>query len=294
MADETYALLVHGGYVGEQDHNWVSAESMALTARILELGRTQLLSGASAVEAVVAAIMAFEDSGLTDAGRGSFQNSEGFVETDASVMEGSTGKSGAVAGMTRIKNPIAAAQLVMTTTPHVFFAGRSGEETLIKLGAETIDDPRGYYRPIAWPAPSTESHGTVGAVALDKTGVLAAGTSTGGTHGKLAGRVGDSPVIGASTYATPDFAFSATGAGEVFIKLGVTRDIVARATYLNEPLRSATDYVVKELIGRAERSRGAVIALSRRGERVVSSTGYGVLHGFVSSTHEPTVALEAT
>ncbi len=114
---------------------------------------------------------------------------------------------------------------------------------------------------------------------MDSRGILAAGTSTGGTYGKMPGRVGDSPIIGASTFATERFAFSSTGAGEHFIRRGATRDIVARVTYLGESLEQATHHVLG-LIANEDRSRGAIIAISRDGDVVVRSTGYGILHGF--------------
>jgi L-asparaginase / beta-aspartyl-peptidase len=142
------------------------------------------------------------------------------------------------------------------------------------------------------PQAKTQGHGTVGAVALDRCGVLAAGTSTGGTYGKMPGRVGDSPIIGASTFANEQVALSTTGAGEFFIKRGATRDIAARVSYLHVSLQSAADTVIKDLIGKADHSRGAVIAISRDGDIVFSSTGYGLLHGYATEKLAPTVAVK--
>jgi isoaspartyl peptidase/L-asparaginase-like protein (Ntn-hydrolase superfamily) len=287
-----YTILVHGGYVSQALDNWTSAGVVQLTQDIVTRARADLAAGGHALDVVVLAIAAFEDSGLADAGKGSFVNSAGFVETDASVMVGATGRSGAVAAMQTLKNPIIAARLVMEKTPHVLFVGGAGEETLLRLGAERVPDPKTYFTPIPWPDAGRTSHGTVGAVALDRCGVLAAGTSTGGTFNKMPGRVGDSPIIGASTFADDRLALSATGAGEYFIKRGATRDIAARVRYLGMSLEEAADYVVKELIGREDGSRGAVIAISVDGEIVLSSTGFGALHGYATERIAPRVGIE--
>jgi beta-aspartyl-peptidase (threonine type) len=132
--------------------------------------------------------------------------------------------------------------------------------------------------------------GTVGAVAMDSRGLLAAGTSTGGTYGKMPGRVGDTPIVGASTLATERFAFSSTGAGEHFVRRGATRDIAARVTYLGESLEQATQHMLG-LIANEDRSRGAIIAISKGGEVVVRSTGYGILHGFADDEAEAEAAV---
>ena len=200
--------------MGEEHPDWPDAAVRELTRQIVTRGRDRLALGAAALDVVVESIVAFENSGQTDSGKGSFENSAGFVETDASLMLGSTGRSGAVAAMQRLKNPIVAARLVMDKTPHVLFVGAAGEQTLIGLGAEVVADPKAYFKPVAEPeATKPQGHGTVGAVALDRCGVLAAGTSTGGTYGKMPGRVGDSPIVGASTFANEQVALSATAPG---------------------------------------------------------------------------------
>ena len=289
-AQERHALLLHGGILEYAEE--VNDSHKALLARLLAEGRTQLAAGKSALDVVVEAIAAMEDSGLMDAGKGSIVNSEGFTETDASLMNGSDAHSGAVAGMQKIKNPIRAARLVMDKTRHVLFVGSAGESTLARLGAETIDPARYYQEYVPPPRPAADSapkHGTVGAVALDRCGHLAAGTSTGGWPGKLPGRVGDSPIIGASTFANARVGLSATGVGEYFIKRAATRDIAARVEYLGQPLREATDHVVKKLIGAEDKAPGAVIALAADGTVVVSSNSYGILWGDVSNSREPRV-----
>jgi L-asparaginase / beta-aspartyl-peptidase len=292
-SNRQYTIAVHGGYVGEAHPDWPDAAVQQLVKRVVAQGRERLAAGESALDVVVESIVAFEDSGQLDAGKGSFENSAGFVETDASLMLGSTQASGAVAAIQRLKNPILAARLVMEKTPHVLFVGAAGEQTLIGLGAEVLPDPKSYYKPVAEPeATKNPPHGTVGAVAMDRCGVLAAGTSTGGTYGKMPGRVGDSPIIGASTFANEEVALSSTGAGEYFIKRGATRDIAARVAYLHLPLQRAADVVIKDLIGKQDHSRGAVIAISRSGEIVFSSTGYGLLHGYATQDLAPAVAVK--
>lgn len=290
LRSRRYMVLVHGGYVGSADDAWVTGEVLALTRQIVDAARERLARGCCALDVVVEAIKSFEDSGLTDAGRGSYRNLDGIVEMDASLMVGDTGATGAVAGVTKIKNPIAAARLVMERTPHVLLAGTSGEQSLIQLGAEVVPDPGTYFVPVRSPQEAADRVGTVGAIAMDGHGLLAAGTSTGGTYGKMPGRVGDTPIVGASTFATERLAFSATGAGEHFIRRGATRDIAARVTYLGESLEQATAHVLG-LIANEDRSRGAIIAISREGDVVVRSTGYGILHGFAGDEAEARVGV---
>lgn len=288
----TWALVLHGGYLDYEEE--VTSAHRALLARLLEEGNRSLSNGASALDAVSAAIRAMEDSGLLDAGKGSIVNTEGFTETDASIMDGATGRSGAVAAMQRVRNPILAARVVMDKTKHVLLVGATGEQSLRKLGAEMVEPSSWYQEYVPAPKPVERKHGTVGAAALDRCGHLAAGTSTGGWPGKLPGRVGDSPIIGASTYADTRVALSATGVGEYFIKRAATRDIAMRVQYLGHPLKAAADHVVKTLIGGEDKAEGAVIALGADGEVVINSNGYGILWGAVgaglpatSGTREP-------
>ncbi len=293
---EGFTLVLHGGYLDYEEE--VGPPHRALFRRLLKAGGEQLAKGGSALDVVMDSIAALEDSGILDAGRGSIVNTAGFTETDASLMDGRSGRSGAVAAMQRLKNPIKAARLVMDKTEHVLFAGTTGEQTLIGLGAEAVKDPANYFQEYVPPPPPSADeptqaeHGTVGAAALDRCGNLAAGTSTGGWPGKLPGRVGDSPIIGASTYADHQYALSATGVGEYFIKRAATRDIAMRAEYRGTPLERAADQVVKELIGKQDGAEGAIIAVSKDGEIVISSNGYGIFHGWVSQTGEIVVGTQ--
>jgi isoaspartyl peptidase/L-asparaginase-like protein (Ntn-hydrolase superfamily) len=211
-------------------------------------------------------------------------------------MQGHSGNGGAVAGMQRLKNPIAAARIVMEKTPHVLFAGTSGEDILIGLGAQAVADPAAYFVPYAVPKSEKigiTGPGTVGAVALDRCGHLAAGTSTGGFPGKMPGRVGDTPIIGASTFADERYAISATGWGERFILRSVTRDIAMRTMYQNISLQKAADHVIHDLIGKADGAEGGIIAISRDGDIVMSGAHIaGMLHGYASDTRDVTVGFE--
>lgn len=291
---ERYTVLVHGGTVYNEKR--VTDAQLALISSVVTRARGELAAGSRSLDVVVNAIITLEDSGLLDAGKGSFRNTAGFVETDASLMEGHTGRIGAVAAMQRLKNPILGARIVMEDTPHVFFVGPTGEATLIGFGAEQVDEPSSYFIPYNNPKAANfkaGAVGTVGAVALDCCGNLAAGTSTGGYRGKLPGRVGDSPIIGASTYANDLYALSATGKGENFIRRSVTFDIAKRAEYQGVPLQQAADYVVHSLLGDVDRIDGAIIAISREGDIVLSAVNVvGELHGYASQSHNTTVGVK--
>lgn len=282
-SQDEYILLLHGGFASAPE--MVEQQHLDILNQAVTAGLEALSDGATALDVVEDSIVRLENAGIYDAGKGSYFNSEGYVQNDASLMEGHTGRAGAVAAMQSLRNPIRAARIAMDRTPHVFFAGVTGEATLIELGAEAVDDPKTYFREYRPPAPQApaEDHGTVGAVALDRCGNLAAGTSTGGTPGKLPGRVGDSPIIGASSFANAKYALSATGIGEHFIRRAATHDIAARAEYLGVPLKAAADYVVRDLIGDIDQAQGAVIAISATGDIALSSNGYGVMYGFGSN-----------
>ena len=279
---DKYSFVLHGGTVTDPAHV-TTAQIDLIRVVVTEAGK-ELASGASALDSVVRAIVKLEDSGLLDAGKGSFLNAAGFVENDASLIQGNTGNAGAVAAMSRLRNPIEAARIAMAHTAHVLFVGKTGEETLVGRGAREIDDPSSYFTPADISEDALPDNGTVGAVALDKYGYLAAGTSTGGRRGQLPGRVGDSPIIGAGTYANEYHALSATGNGEALIRRCATKDISARASYCDIPLQEAADHVIHRLIGDLDKATGAVIAVSRDGEIVLSSNVYGIRHGYTTES----------
>ncbi|MGB6231819.1 MAG: isoaspartyl peptidase/L-asparaginase, partial [Litorimonas sp.] len=195
-AQSEFALIVHGGTSSGE----ARPERLAFIETMLGEQRDALRGGASALDVVEAAIVAMEDSGLFNAGRAAITNAGGFVETDASIMDGRTLDAGAVASQLTLKNPIRGARLVMERTRHVMMVGDRGEAAVVGLGAETVE-PEAYFTRAIEKAAEPKEHGTVGAAVLDRCGDLAAGTSTGGYDSKIPGRVGDSPIIGAGVYA---------------------------------------------------------------------------------------------
>ena len=288
-SEDRHTIVVHGGTVTKPDE--VTDAQRELIRLVVNDAVSDLAAGETALDTVVNAIVALEDSGLLDAGKGSFLNTAGFVENDASIMQGETGRTGAVAVMQRLKNPIKGAVIAMERTPHALFAGPAGEETLIGLGAEIVSDPATYFRLRARGQVPTDE-GTVGAVALDRYGNLAAGTSTGGTPGQLVGRVGDSSIVGAGTFANERYALSATGVGEYFIKRSATRDIANRAEHQNQSLQDAADHVICRLIGDIDKASGAVVAIGRDGEVALASNVYGELYGYATESVDVTVGVE--
>ncbi|HXT85453.1 MAG TPA: isoaspartyl peptidase/L-asparaginase [Verrucomicrobiae bacterium] len=213
------AIIVHGG-CGRVDEASIKARGEG-AKEAAEAGWKILRAGGSALDAVEAAVVSLEDNSLFNAGRGSVLNRDGRVEMDASIMNGATHAAGAVAGVTGILNPICLARRVMEASPHVMLIGAGAEEFARAQGIPQCreDELIADYRREEWEA----EHGTVGAVACDADRKLAAGTSTGGMKGKLPGRVGDSPIIGAGTYADSGLAISCTGHGEHIMRMTLAR-----------------------------------------------------------------------
>jgi beta-aspartyl-peptidase (threonine type) len=246
---------------------------------------------------VEAAIRVLEDSGRFNAGKGAVYNHDGHCELDAAVMEGKGKRAGAVASVTTVKNPIAAARAVLEKSPHVFLVGRGAEVFAAERGLKIVE-PSYFGTPERRrqlqdalkeeekkesPTPKGRNLGTVGAVALDRHGDLAAGTSTGGMTNKRFGRVGDSPVIGAGTYAdNAACAVSCTGHGEVFIRHAVAHDIVARMKYLNqsvaEAARATLDGLPPEKGG-----AGGLIALDAQGRFAAPYNTAGMFRGWITA-----------
>lgn len=279
---DNFVLAIHGGaFVTARDYT----QQVKCLEEILNSGWRGLKGGESAIEAVVKAVVKMEDSALFIAGKGAGPNSEGEYELDASLMEGDSGRAGAVAAVRGIKNPILAARAVMEKTPHVMLAGLGAERFLAEEGLEHIQDPAQYFTPshkenqVKPPNSVNSSHGTVGAVALDRDGNLAAATSTGGLVGKKAGRVGDSPIIGAATWADRNLAVSTTGYGEYFIRGVASYDLAARCLYGGKTLEESAAGVLDGI--RDAGGWGGLIALNRNGEVSLDYRCAGMHRGFV-------------
>ena len=270
----------------------------------LKAGYKVLQDGGSSVEAVQAAIIIMEDSPLFNAGKGAVFTHQKTNELDASIMEGKTLNAGAIAGVKTVKNPIKLAAAVMDQSVHVMMTGEGAETFAKQVGMEFVSPDYFHterrYKQIekvlneskgkktaqveneqVWP--DDKKFGTVGAVALDKEGNLAAATSTGGMTNKQYGRVGDAPIIGAGTYADNNAcAISATGHGEYFIRAAVAHDICARVLYKGISLQKASDEVIQEKLV-VMKGEGGIVGLSPKGEPVFSFNSAGMYRGYIDT-----------
>ncbi|HXA04899.1 MAG TPA: isoaspartyl peptidase/L-asparaginase [Bryobacteraceae bacterium] len=290
-----FVLVVHGGAGNYADAPAEQIEARrAVITKAVQAGYGVLVRGGASIDAVEATLRVMEDSGLFDAGRGAYYTREGVPELDAAIMDGRTLGAGSVASVKHIANPIHLARLVMEKTPHVLLVGAGAEEFAKSQGIELVSPYYFYnerewnqYKKAAEEKKKTSSlfredeHGTVGAVALDQAGNLAAGTSTGGTVLKMPGRVGDSPIIGAGTYANnQSCAVSGTGVGEFFMRNIVAADICERVRYLHVPLdQAANEVVMKELV--EQHGEGGVIALDPQGNVATTYNTTGMMTGTV-------------
>jgi isoaspartyl peptidase/L-asparaginase-like protein (Ntn-hydrolase superfamily) len=278
------ALVIHGG-AGVMRGMTRARQEMYLTGleHALEAGHRVLLKGGSSLDAVSAAVVALEDDPLFNAGRGAVYNADEEHELDASVMDGASLRAGAVAAVRRIRNPVLAARAVMERSPHVLLAGRGAELFARRHGLAMA--PASYFhteeRLQALRKRLRGHHGTVGAVALDRRGNLAAATSTGGYTGKLPGRVGDSPLIGAGTYAdNATCAVSGTGLGEAFIRAAVAHEVSARMRLRGEPLQRAARAALA-LVARLG-GEGGLIAVDRRGNIAMPFNSEGMFRACIT------------
>src|SRR5580692_2837385 len=313
-----WTIVVHGG-AGVIERAALGpkgdADYRAGLTTATEAGAKVLDRGGSALDAVEAVLNILEDDPLFNAGHGAVFTSEGKNELDASIMDGSNLKAGAVAGVTHTRHPISLARAVMEKSPYVMMVGSGAEAFGARVGLEQVD-PSFFFtearwqslvkqltmqglpippRPAGAPPPGaaapvafydepgdSRSHGTTGVVALDRHGNIAAGTSTGGLQGKMPGRVGDSPIIGAGTYASnQSCAVSATGSGEYFIRLGVAREICNLVAFKGMPIQQAADQVIHQEL-EALQGDGGVIALTPDGQTAFSFNTPGMFRARLS------------
>lgn len=259
-----FAFAAHGGagdlarYKGtgrlEEAHDFLTS--------LIEDVHTRLERGDTALDVVTHAVVRMEDSGLFHAGRGSSPTTAGAPELDASIMDGSTRNAGAIAGVRSVKNPILAARYVMEHTPHVLMAGSEADDLSHTAGLATVTPD--YFVPCDVAAVRSDPRsGTVGAVALDASGKLAAATSTGGTLRKRAGRIGDTPIIGAGTWADTECAVSCTGVGEYFIRAVAAHSVSVHVRHGLRSIQDAADLVLEDVASLG--GNGGLIAVHRDG-----------------------------
>jgi isoaspartyl peptidase/L-asparaginase-like protein (Ntn-hydrolase superfamily) len=278
----TYAFSLHGGAGPRPGRDYTQAE--AHMRELATEAQKRLESGDTALNVVEYAVAQMELSGLYVAGRGSAPSSAGHVELDASIMNGIDRAAGAVASIRDVKVPISVARRVMEKTPHVMLAGKGANEFAEDQGFEIIADPASYYvLPVGVEEDEVDDmfHGTVGAVALDQDGNLAAATSTGGIFGKMHGRVGDTPIIGAGTWADKDVAVSCTGTGEYFIRTASAVSVAQRFK-AGRSLEAAVDAVLDDV--KSLGGDGGIIAVAANGEIAMRYNSDGMKRAAVSSS----------
>lgn len=289
---QDYALVIHGGAGMLRPEHLNNEKRKAYERSLteaLQLGQQLLEKGATSMDVVEQVITYLENDSLFNAGKGSVLTASGQVECDASIMNGADLQAGAIAGVRHLKNPISGARLVMEKSPHVMLSGSGAEEFAMEYGLTTV--PNKYFITARRKKQFDNSKkGTVGAVALDKYGNIAAGTSTGGMSNKAFGRIGDSPIIGAGTYAdNRTCGVSCTGHGEYFIRHAVAHDISSHMRYGNASLEEAANHVIHETLS-PEAGAGGVIALDKQGNIVMSFNTTCMFRGYVN-TEELKVAI---
>ena len=295
-----WGLVIHGGAGTIPKEERTPEREQAYRATLTEAlraGHRVLRDGGTSLDAVAAALVLLEDSALFNAGKGAVFTADGTNTLDASIMDGATLRAGAVAGVTDVKNPILLARLVMEQSPHVMLGGAGAERFAREQGMPSMP-PEYFFTERRWKeleaARAAERRapqsGTVGAVVLDRQGRLAAGTSTGGITNKKWGRIGDSPVIGAGTYANERCAVSGTGWGEYYIKNAVAYDICARFEYTGASIRDAAEAVVLTKLPRQQENTGGVIAIDGQGHIAMPFNTAGMYRGWIDQDGRVTVA----
>lgn len=294
-----YAMVIHGGAGTILKENMTPEKEAEYTETLnaaLDAGEAVLQSGGSAADAVVATIMIMENSPLFNAGKGAVFTHEGRNEMDASFMDGATRNAGAVGGVTNVKNPILAARAVMENSPHVLLTGKGAEQFAAEQNLETVE-PEYFHTDRRWESLQKAleaekettgavyrnpdyKYGTVGCVALDKAGNIVAGTSTGGMTNKRWNRIGDSPIIGAGTYANNNTCgVSCTGHGEFFIRYAVAYDLSALMEYKAIGIEEAAHHIVNEKLVEAG-GTGGFVALDKHGNIAMPFNTPGMYRGY--------------
>jgi len=287
-----FALIIHGGADPRLDYDY--SKQIDHLAELIELGKNDLKAGQSAIDTVTLVVKELEKSGLYIAGKGASPNLEKKFELDASIMEGSGQRAGAVAAIQNVVHPIEAARTLLDDGQAVMLAGAGATDYARNKGLEQITDPEQYYSPIHEPTPldrteKNHSHGTVGAVCLDLEGYLAAATSTGGTLNKPPGRIGDSPLIGSGTWADDQVAVSCTGAGEFFIRSNAAHTVAARMRFGGACLEEACLETLSD-VARLQ-GRGGLIAVDKSGNMTMVYNSRGMKRASVSDTSEAKVRI---
>lgn len=313
-------FMIHGGAGVIRRGSLTPEKEKEYRAKLEEsllAGYKALQDGKTSLDAVETAIKILEDSPLFNAGKGAVFTADGKNELDAAVMDGKNLKAGAVAGLHHVKNPIILARAVMEKSPHVMMIGAGAETFAKEINIELVDE-KYFWTQERWDSLQKiikqekekadvkksgqtsdvilrdepyNKFGTVGAVALDKDGNLAAGTSTGGMTYKKYGRVGDVPIIGAGTYANNETcAVSATGWGEFFIRLGVARDISALMEYRALPVQQAADLVIRQKLQKAG-GDGGIIAIDKFGNMAISFNSEGMYRAYINGEGKPVVEI---
>lgn len=308
-AQKKYVLVIHGGAGTITKENMTPEKEKAYKDKLIEAlkaGYAEIQKGKTSVDAVQSAIVAMENSPLFNAGKGAVFTHEGRNELDASVMYGKNKSAGAVAGVQTIKNPIKAAIAVMQKSEHVMLSGKGAEEFAKEQKLEIVD-PKYFWTQDRWNGLQKalekeklkkattqnkkpdyleidQKFGTVGAVALDKEGNITAGTSTGGMTNKRWNRIGDSPVIGAGTYANTQVGISGTGWGEFFIRSTAARTVAAKMEYQHKDVKTATQEVIAE-IGKMG-GDGGLIALDNNGNIAMEMNTAGMYRGAITDKGE--------
>jgi beta-aspartyl-peptidase (threonine type) len=294
---QEYALVLHGGAGSMNFENLPESRQQVYIAALdtaLSTGLDILKGGGTSIDAVEAVIRYMEDNPLFNAGRGSVFTAEGTNEMDASIMCGQDLNAGAVACVSNIRHPISAARAVMERSPHVILSGQGASEFAQEAGLEIVD-PSFFFTEDRFRSlqrmKAEEEHGTVGCVALDAAGNLCAGTSTGGMTNKKYGRIGDSPVIGAGTYANNNTCgVSGTGHGEYFLRWTVAHDISALMEYRGMDVEAAAREVIEGKLASAG-GDGGVICLDRYGRVAMVTNTSGMFRAFGNSDGERIIAI---